>query len=161
MRQYDDAAYENDISERASNYAARSHARRDDLKVYNQAIDERATRAASALKPFRHIGTIAEAGARNIAARAASALLASAASALASRNDAFDPGEVTDAGSRATPLGDAAPFEYGKRAAGDDVFSIAACGVSESHEAECHMPTAPTPPNPPNAQNPVHRRERN
>jgi hypothetical protein len=70
-----------------------------------------------------------------MAARAASALLASV---LASRNDAFDPGEVADAGSRATPLGDAAPFEYGKRAAGDDVFSIAARGVSESHEAECH-----------------------
>jgi hypothetical protein len=67
-------------------------------------------------------------------------LLASAASALASRNDAFDLGEVTDAGGRTTPLGDAAPFKYGKRVVGDDVFSIAARGVSESHEAGCHSP---------------------
>jgi hypothetical protein len=36
-----------------------------------------------------------------------------------------------------TPLGDAVPFEYGKRAAGDDVFSIAARGVSEAQEAGC------------------------
>ncbi len=36
-----------------------------------------------------------------------------------------------------TPLGDATPFEYGKRAAGDDVFSIAARGVSEAQEAGC------------------------
>jgi hypothetical protein len=60
---------------------------------------------------------IAEAGARNIAARAASALLASAAlvaSALAPRNDAFDLGEVTDAGNGSAPLGDAASFEYVK-----------------------------------------------
>jgi hypothetical protein len=38
----------------------------------------------------------------------------------------------------ATKLGDAAPFEYGKRAAGGDVFSIAARGVSEAQEADCH-----------------------
>ena len=137
MRHYDDAAYEKDIAERASSYAARSKAHRDDLQAYNQAIDERAARAASALKPFRHIETIAEAGARNRAARAASALLASVASALASRNDAFDLGEVTDAGSRATPLGDAAPFEYSPSEPGGDLLSIAARGVSESHEAEC------------------------
>jgi hypothetical protein len=36
-----------------------------------------------------------------------------------------------------TPLGDAVPFEYVKSATGDDVLSIAARGVSESHEAEC------------------------
>ena len=89
-RQYDDAAYDKDMAERASSYAARSKEHRDDLQAYTQAIDDRAARAASALKPFRHIETIAEAGVRNIAARAASALLASAASALASRNDAFD-----------------------------------------------------------------------
>jgi hypothetical protein len=39
----------------------------------------------------------------------------------------------------ATKLGDAAPFEYGKRAAGGDVFSIAARGVSEAQEADCHV----------------------
>jgi len=124
-------------AERASSYAARSKAHRDDLKAYNQAIDERIARAASALKPFRHVETIAEAGARNCAARAASALLTSVASAMPARNDAFDLGEVTDAGSRATPLGDAAPFEYSPSEPGGDLLSIAARGVSESHEAEC------------------------
>jgi hypothetical protein len=137
MRQYDDAAYEKDIAERASSYAARSKEHWDDLQAYNQAIDDRAARAASALKPFRHIETIAEAGVRNIAARAASALLASAASALASRNDAFDLGEVTDAGSGSTPLGNAAPFEYVKSATGNDVLSIAARGFGESVQADC------------------------
>jgi hypothetical protein len=107
------------------------------LQAYNQAIDDGAARAASALKPFRHIETIAEAGVRNIAARAASALLASAASALASRNDAFDLGEVTDAGSGSTPLGNAAPFEYVKSATGNDVLSIAARGFGESVQADC------------------------
>jgi hypothetical protein len=133
-RQFDDAAYEKDIAERASSYAARSKAHRDDLLAYNQAIDERDARTASALKPFRHIETIAEAGARNIAARAASALLASA---LASRSDAFDLGEVMDAGSGATPLGDAAPFEYGKGSMGNDVLSIVARGFGESVQADC------------------------
>lgn len=36
-----------------------------------------------------------------------------------------------------TPLGDAVPFEYVKSATGNDVLSIAARGVSESHEAQC------------------------
>jgi hypothetical protein len=43
-RQYDDTAYEKDIAERASSYAARSKAHRDDLLAYNQAIDERDAR---------------------------------------------------------------------------------------------------------------------
>jgi hypothetical protein len=42
------------------------------------------------------------------------------------------------AGNVNTPLGDAVPFEYAKSATGNDVLSIAARGVSESHEAECH-----------------------
>ncbi|WP_213776542.1 hypothetical protein [Caballeronia sp. dw_276] len=37
----------------------------------------------------------------------------------------------------ASGLGDAAPFEYVQSVAGGDVLSIAARGVSESHEAEC------------------------
>ena len=37
----------------------------------------------------------------------------------------------------ATKLGEAAPFEYGKSAAGDDVMSIAARGVSEAIETRC------------------------
>jgi hypothetical protein len=37
----------------------------------------------------------------------------------------------------ATKLGDAAPFEYGKSATGDDVLSIAARGVSEAIETQC------------------------
>jgi hypothetical protein len=146
MRQYDDAAYEKDIAERASSYAARSKAYRDDLQAYNQAIDERAARAASALEPFRPVETIAEAGARNRAAWAArdalAALASTAASAFASSlpsmdDNAFDLGDVSDVGADRTPLGDAIPFEYVKSATGDDVLSIAARGVSESHEAEC------------------------
>jgi hypothetical protein len=36
-----------------------------------------------------------------------------------------------------TPLGDAAPFEYVKSAATDDVLSVAARGVSEAIETQC------------------------
>jgi hypothetical protein len=109
MRHYDDAAYEKDIAERASSYAARSKAHRDDFKAYNQAIDERAARAASALKPFRHIETMAEAGARNRAARAASgglavfassvgAVVSAVASSLPSFNDAAEDEGVPNLG---------------------------------------------------------------
>jgi len=150
-RQYDDAAYERDIAERASSYAARSKAHRNDLKAYNQEIDERLAREARALqKPFRHLETMAEAQARNIAARAASqglgalagsvaSVVSAAASALPSSSDdeAFDLGDVTDAGGATTPLGNAAPFEYIESVTGDDVMSIAARGVSEAHEADC------------------------
>ena len=148
-REFDYDAYQRDIAERASSYAARSKAYRDDLKAYNQEIDERIAREARALqKPFRHVETMAEAQARNIAARAAreaaSALAASVVSAVGSAlpssgdEEAFDLGEVTDFGGATTPLGDAAPFEYVKSVTGDDVLSIAARGVSEEQEAECH-----------------------
>jgi hypothetical protein len=154
MRHYDDAAYEKDIAERASNYAARSNAQRDDFQAYSQAIDERTARAASALKPFRHIETIAEADARNLAARAASGGLAAfassvgtavsaVASSLPSFNDAaadegvLNLGDVTELRAGSTPLGNAGPFEYVKSATGDDVLSIAARGVSEAQEAGC------------------------
>jgi predicted DNA-binding transcriptional regulator AlpA len=49
----------------------------------------------------------------------------------------FDLGEVTDAGSGSTPLGDAAPFEYAENATSDDVLSMAARGFGESVEADC------------------------
>jgi hypothetical protein len=154
MRQYDDAAYEKDIAERASSYAARSKAHRDDLQAYNQMIDERDARTAGALKPFRHIETIAEAGARNLAARAASGRLAAlassvgtvvsaVASSLPSLNDAAEDegvlnlGDVTELHAGSTPLSDAAAFEYIKSAAGDDVLSVAARGVSEAIETQC------------------------
>jgi hypothetical protein len=154
MRQYDDPAYEKDIAERASSYAARSKAHRDDFQAYNQAIDERAARTASALKPFRHIETIAEAGARNLAARAASgglavfassvgAVVSAVASSLPSFNDApedegvLNLGGVTEFRAGSTPLGDAAPFEYLKSATGDNVLSIAARGVGEELNADC------------------------
>ncbi|MGX7000608.1 hypothetical protein [Caballeronia sp. KNU42] len=147
-QEFDYDAYKRDIAERASSYAARSKAYRDDLKAYNQEIDERIAREARALqKPFRHVETMAEAQARNIAARAAreaaSALAASVVSAVASAlpssgdEEACDLGEVTDVGGATTPLGDAAPFEYVKSVTGDDVLSIAARGVSEAQEANC------------------------
>jgi hypothetical protein len=149
IRQYDDAAYEKDIAERASSYAARSKTHRDDLKAYNQAIDERDARTASALRPFRHIETIAEAGARNLAARAASGGFASSvgtvvsavASSLPSFNEAAEDegvlnlGDVTELHAGSTPLGDAAPFEYVKSATGDDVLSIAARGARRQRGA--------------------------
>ena len=154
MRHYDDAAYEKDIAERASSYAARSKAHRDDFQAYNQAIDERAARTASALKPFRHVKTIAEAGARNLAARAASgglavfassvgAVVSAVASSLPSFNDAAEDegvlnlGDVTEFRAGSTPLGDAAPFEYLKSATGDDVLSITARSVGEELNADC------------------------
>jgi hypothetical protein len=45
-------------------------------------------------------------------------------------------GEFAD--NMTTPLGNAAPFEYIKSTAGDDVLSIAARGVSEAQEADCY-----------------------
>jgi len=72
----------------------------------------------------KHIETIAEAGVRNIAARAASALLA-VGSAIPARSRAFDLGEVTGVGSESTPLGDAAPFELGDMPNFGDSFDIA------------------------------------
>ena len=151
-REFDYEAYERDIAERASSYAARSKAYRDDLKAYNQEIDERIARESRALqKPFRHVETMAEAQARNIAARAASetasalatsvvSVVSAVASALPSSgdDDALDLGDVTAIGDATTPLGDAAPFEYVKSATGDDVLSLAARGVSEAHETECY-----------------------
>ncbi|SAL55539.1 hypothetical protein AWB64_06138 [Caballeronia sordidicola] len=144
-REFDYAAYKRDQDERGRAYMARSKAYSDDLKAYNKAIDDRIRREANALKPYRHIETVTEAGERNLAAWAkcdALAALASAASMVASSlpsrdDDVFDLGEVSEIGSGSTPLGDAAPFEYVKNATSNDVMSIAARGVSESHEAEC------------------------
>ncbi len=144
-REFDYAAYKRDQDARGRAYMARSKAYSDDLKAYNKAIDDRIRREANALKPYRHIESVTEAGERNLAAwakRDALAALASAASMVASSlpsrdDDVFDLGEVSEIGTGSTPLGDAAPFEYGKSTTGSDVMSIAARGVSESHEAEC------------------------
>ena len=150
-REFDYEAYERDIAERASSYAARSKAARDDLMAYNQEIDERIAREARALaKPFRHLETMAEAQARNIAARAAregaSALAASVvsvvsavASALPSSgdDDAFDLGNVTDVGGATTPLGDAAPFEYVKSVTSGASDTLAGVFLTPAEESEC------------------------
>ncbi|WP_152602792.1 hypothetical protein [Caballeronia sordidicola] len=138
-REFDYEAYERDIAERASSYAARSKAYRDDLKAYNQEIDERIARESRALqKPFRHVETMAEAQARNIAARAASegtstlaAAVVSVVSAVASAlpslgdDDAFDLGDVTAIGGANTPLSNVAPFEFGDMPSFGDGFDIA------------------------------------
>jgi hypothetical protein len=138
-REFDYDAYERDIAERASSYAARSKAYRDDLKAYNQEIDERIARESRALqKPFRHVETMAEAQARNIAARAASekisalaasvvSVVSAVAAALPSSgdDDAFDLGDVTEIGGRSTPLGDAAPFKLGDMPSFGESFDIA------------------------------------
>jgi hypothetical protein len=86
----------------------------------------------------KHIETIAEAGVRNIAARAASALLA-VASAIPARSRAFDLGEVTGVGSESTPLGDAAPFEYVKGAASQVIDTVAGVFLTPAEEAECRF----------------------
>ena len=72
----------------------------------------------------RHIETIAEAGARNVAARAASALIA-VSSAMPARGQALDLGEATGVKNESTPLGDAAPFELGDMPNFGDGFDIA------------------------------------
>jgi hypothetical protein len=148
-REFDYDAYKRDMAERASSYAARSQAARADLLAYHKEIDDRIAReraASLASKPIRHIETVTEAGACNLAAWAAPDALAALASATASAvalslpssdDDVLDLGEVSEVDTGSTPLGDAAPFEYGGSATGDDVLSIAARGVSEAQETTC------------------------
>jgi hypothetical protein len=105
------------------------------LQAYNKAIDDRIARESrSALKPLRHIESIAEAGERNRAARAAlgglaslgSAALSVAASSLPSmRDDALNLGDTSNTGTSSTPLGNAAPFELGESPRFGDSFDIA------------------------------------
>jgi hypothetical protein len=152
----DYAAYDRDIAERASSYAARSKAYSEDLKAYNKAIDDRIEwESRSALKPFRHIESVTEAGERNRAAWAALGGLASLGSAALSivasssssspspspspsiEDDSLNLGDMSSTGAGSTPLGDAAPFEYVKSATGDDVMSMAARGFGESVQADC------------------------
>jgi hypothetical protein len=123
-----------DRAERSRLYEARSKAQDDDFRAYNQRMDERAVSATSELKPFRHIETIAEAAVRNRAAWAGGDALAALASAVASvvvsslpsmDDDAFDLGEVSEVDTASTPLGDAAPFEYGDMPSFGDSFDIA------------------------------------
>jgi hypothetical protein len=150
-REFDYEAYERDIAERASSYAARSKAYRDDLKAYNQEIDERIAREARALqKPFRHVETMAEAQARNIAARAASEKISALASSVVSvvsgvasalpslgDNDACDLGDVTEIGGGGTQLGNAAPFEYVERATSKVSDTLAGVFLTPTEESEC------------------------
>jgi hypothetical protein len=131
----DYAAYDKDIAERASSYAARSKAYSEDLQAYNKAIDDRiAWESRSSLKPFRHIESVTEAGERNRAAWAAlgglaslgSAALSIAASSLPSIKDGAPYlGDRSDTGISSTPLGDAAPFELGDMPSFGDSFDIA------------------------------------
>ncbi|CAN7727494.1 hypothetical protein LJR034_006293 [Caballeronia sp. LjRoot34] len=104
-------------------WSAQYHAER---RAETLAIEKRERAAILSESGFpKHIETIAEAGARNIAARAASALLASVASFTSSADQAFDLGEVTDASTGSTPLGDASPFELGDMPSFGDSFDIA------------------------------------
>ena len=116
--------HDGDLAQRIKAYAERSAAHAADFASYTQAVDERAQASKLALTPLRHIETIAEAGARKLAARAASALVA-VASALPARSHALDLGAVTSIGSASTPLGDAEPFEFGDMPRFGDSFDIA------------------------------------
>ncbi|WP_438391592.1 hypothetical protein [Caballeronia sp. DA-9] len=136
-REFDYAAYKRDLDERGRAYMARSKAYSDDLKAYNKSIDDRIRREANALKPYRHIETMAEAQARTIAARAArddiSALASSVVSALSAvasslpsiEVDTFDLGGASKAGASPTPLADAVPFEFGEMPAFGGSYEIA------------------------------------
>jgi len=147
---YDDYQ-DGDLAQRIKAYADRSTAHAADFASYTQAVDERAQASKLALTPFRHIETIAEAGARNRAARAASGGLAALASSVGTVVSAVasslnvspkdesvvDLGNVSELGTGSTLLGDAAPFEYIKSTTGDDVLSMAARGVSEAQGSMC------------------------
>ncbi|OTP77136.1 hypothetical protein PAMC26577_09220 [Caballeronia sordidicola] len=135
-----------DMAERGAIFEARTKAYREELAEYHQQVED-AERAARPPQVFRHIETIAEAAARNRAAWAArdalAALASTAASAVATSlpsmdKGVFELGNVSEVGTGTTPLSDAAPFKYSPSESGSDLLSIAARGVSESHEAECH-----------------------
>jgi len=131
-----------DLEQRIKAYANRSAAHKADFASYTQEVDERLRASKMALTPFRHIETIAEAGARNRAARAASgglaalassagSVVAAIASSLPSLNvsveneGAIDIGDVSELGAGSTPLGDAAPFELGEMPRFGNSFDIA------------------------------------
>jgi hypothetical protein len=142
-----------DLEQRIKAYADRSAAHAADFASYTQAVDELAL-AKITFTPFRHIETIAEAGARNLAARAASDGLRALASSVGSIVSAVVPsfpslnvspedegvpdlGDVSKLGAEQTPLGDATPFEYSPSNSGGDLLSMAARGFGESVEANC------------------------
>lgn len=72
-----------------------------------------------------------------VAEAVAGAVLGGANSAEAG-DDGGMVDSFTDTGDTSTPLGDAQPFELGDGAGSGDVMDIAARGVSEEQEAECH-----------------------
>jgi hypothetical protein len=145
---------DDDLAQRVKAYADRSAAHDADFASYTQAVDERARASEMTLTPFRHIETIAEAGARNLAARAASGGLAALAPSVVSivsagtsllrslkvapeGEGALELGDVSELDARRTPLGDAAPFRYiesAKSAAGDTVTGVF---LTPAEEAEC------------------------
>ncbi|SAL29658.1 hypothetical protein AWB69_02374 [Caballeronia udeis] len=146
--------YDDDLAQRGKAYAERSAAHVADFASYTRAVDERVRASKIALTPIRHIETIAEAGARNRAARAASeglAALASSVGAIASAvvsslpsinvspNDEGIPdlGDVSELGAGRTPLGNAAPFEYIERAASEVTDTVAGIFLTPAEEAEC------------------------
>jgi hypothetical protein len=145
---------DDDVAQRIKAYADRSAAHAADFASYTQAVDERARASKMALTPFRHIETIAEAGARNLAARSASGGLAALAPSVGSivsavtslfpslnvslgDGGALAVGDVSEFDARRTPLGDAAPFRYiesARSAAGDTVAGVF---LTPAEEAEC------------------------
>ncbi len=68
---------DDDLAQRVKAYSDRSAAHAADFTSYTQAVDERVRASEMAITPFRHIETIAEAGARNLAAWSASGGLTS------------------------------------------------------------------------------------
>jgi len=115
-------------------YNALLDADRESLREYNAAIDARIEREARlSPSPFESVKESEMPFLLSVVSMVAR-------SANPGRQAAREAGSGFNeiANKASTPLGDAAPFEYVKSAAGDDVLSIAARGVGEAHEAECH-----------------------
>ena len=114
-------------------YNALLDADRESLRRYNAAIDERIEREAR-LSPS-HFETVEESEMPFLLSVVRMIARSANLEREAMQKAASVFNEIADKVS--TPLGDAVPFEYAKSATGNDVLSIAARGVSESHEAQC------------------------
>jgi len=114
-------------------YNALLDADRESLRQYNAAIDARIEREARlSPSPFE---TVQESEMPFLLSVVSMVARSANLGRQAVQKAASGLGDLADKAS--APLGDAAPFEYVKSVAGGDVLSIAARGVSESHEAEC------------------------
>jgi hypothetical protein len=114
-------------------YNARGAANRASLREYNDAIDARIERERALTTPSCEHGQSSELPFLLSLVR----MVARSESARCEAMQKAASGFTELADNATTPLGDAAPFEYVKSAATDDVLSVAARGVSEAIETQC------------------------